>query len=495
MRCYQKLSQLLALALCVTIVGCGFAPEDDFTGTRVGDGIAPWAEIGAVQICLGTVFIGPPDDPAGGLCTSNTLVQEPCLADNDCGSRESCVCGRCIVQYCRVNSDCGNGRTCSFSENRCDVPCAVDEDCGDDSSCFNSTCRGRCEVDTDCQAGEVCNSLNRCITADCSNDGECLAGELCRIQRVPRVATEPTILAGRSIDEPRYTMWLEVSEELAQDRRAIWRATSHDGVHYRLNPASPVLIDADTAHAPSVVRAPDGGYDVYYEFGDGAELRYSQSTDGINFGTGSPVLTGTAGTANAVRSPSAVLMPDGQVAVYYQIGDGTGIGLATGSLGGSLTSMGPVLTPSDVHDPPDSSAAPQFWIDISNLRSPYALTTESATGEMSLRLWFSAFGRESGDSFQFGDVIPIEPTYSLGYASADISSPSTLSVWPFNPIFDRVNAFLDHRSELTPAVVRVRNTDGSLRDGYLMYYLDADATNTTDPPILNRIGVSGNGAF
>jgi hypothetical protein len=196
-----------------------------------------------------------------------------------------------------------------------------------------------------------------------------------------------------------------------------------------------------------------------------------------------------------VRAPSAVLLANNQVLVYYQIGDGSAIGLATGTLSGSLTSTGNVLTPSQVLDPPDSSVAPQFWIDIANLRSPYALATESASGELSLRLWFSAFGRESGDSFQFGEVIPIAPTYSVGYASATIDTPDVLSVWPFNPIFDRVEAFLDHRSELTPAVVRVRDADGTLRDGYLLYYLDAAATNTTDPPVLNRIGVAGNGAF
>lgn len=481
-------------AVLAVLTGCGFAPEDDFTGTRVGDGIAPWTDLGAVQLCLGTVFLGPPADPPGGMCTANTLVQAPCLADGDCRSRESCVCGRCIVQYCRTNSDCGNGRVCSFSENRCDVPCARDTDCGDDSECFNSTCRGRCETDLDCQAGEVCNSLNRCITADCSETNDCLAGELCQLQRVPRVAREPTILAGQSTAEPRFTMWLELSEELAQDRRAIWRAVSDDGVHYRINPAMPVVTDADAAHAPSVIREP-AGFGLYYEQGDGAQLKYAQSADGINFSPGVQVLAGVAGTGGAVRTPSAVLLPGGEVLVYYQVGDGSAVGLARGLLGGPLTSMGPVLTPAQVNDPPDSSAAPQFWIDISNLRSPYALATEAAGGEISLRLWFSAFGTESGDSYQFGEVIPIEPTYSLGYASASISAPEQFDVWPFNPIFDRVEAFLDHRSELTPAVVRVRDPDGALRDGYLLYYLDAAATNTVDPPVLNRIGVAGNGSY
>jgi|GEM_PF-1988266 len=481
-------------AIAAVLAGCGFAPSDDFTGTRVGDGIAPWSELGAVQICLGTEFVGPPDDPPGGLCTSNTLVQSPCLSDGDCRARESCVCGRCIVQYCRTNSDCGAGRTCSFSESRCDVPCAVDEDCGDDSVCFNNTCRGRCESIDDCQAGEVCNSQNRCVTAVCSDNGECLAGELCQLQRVPRVAREPTIVAGRAPTEPRFTMWLELSEQFAQDRRAIWRAESEDGVHYRLLPAMPVLEDANQAHSPTVVRTTDG-YSLYYEFGDGAELRYAQSADGMSFPVGSTVLSGTAGGPAAVRAPSAVITDGNQVMIYYQVGDGSSIAQATGMLGGPLSSMGPVLRPADVIDPPGGGVAPQFWVDIENVRSPQALITESGTGEPSLRLWFSAFGRESGDSYQFGDVIPIDPTYSIGYASASLAAPGDFTLWPFNPVFDRVEAFLDHRSELTPAVVRVRDADGNLRDGYLLYYLDADATNTTDPPILNRIGVAGNGDF
>ena len=53
-------------------------------------------------------------------------------------------------------------------------------------------------------------------------------------------------------------------------------------------------------------------------------------------------LAGGAG-ATAVHAPTAVVLPDGSVAVYYQRGDGAAIELATGAVGGALTGRGPGL--------------------------------------------------------------------------------------------------------------------------------------------------------
>ena len=41
----------------------------------------------------------------------------------------------------------------------------------------------------------------------------------------------------------------------------------------------------------------------------------------------------------------------------------------------------------------------------------------------SLRLWYAAFGKESGDSVQFGEITPIPPNYSIGYAAAPLTAP------------------------------------------------------------------------
>ena len=480
-------------ALIALAAGCGFAPSDDFTGRRAGDGIAPWQDLGPVYLCIGNEFIGPPDSEAGGLCSSQSVVEAQCVADDDCRSRETCVCGRCTIQYCTALSDCRGARTCSFSEARCDTPCGADDECADGEECFNSTCRGRCFTNDDCQTGEVCNSQNRCATARCSDDGDCLADEICRVQRVPRVATEPTLLARKTSGEPRFAMWLEMSEELQQDRRAIWRATSLDGQNFTIDPARPVIEDGLAAHAPSVVRTATG-LALYYEQGDGAELRVVESTNGIDWGSPTTVLSGGTGP-NAVRAPSAVVVPDQSVLVYYQLGDGDGIALATGQLGAALVTLGPVLTAADVVDPPTAAPDSQFWIEISAVRSPFVALTTGAAGAPSLRMWFSAFGRESGDSLQFGEVIPIDPNYSIGYAATTLEAPDRLEMWPFNPVIDNVAAFLDHRTELSPAIVQVTSDSGVPRDGYLLYYLDAVTDAPLGPFVLNRLRVAGNGTF
>lgn len=481
---------LLVLAL---LAGCGFGPNDEFTGRRAGDGIAPWTAIGPVQICLGNEFIGPPDSVPGGLCAASTVVEAQCTTDGDCDSREACVCGRCIIQYCTAASDCTAGRVCSFSEARCDVSCSADDQCAEGEQCFNGACRGRCFTDDDCQTGEVCNSANRCITARCSSDADCLGGERCRVQRVPRVAIEPSPLARERAGEPRFTIWFELSEELQQGRRSIWRATSADGRHFQVDPARPVLEDADAAHAPSMVRSEDG-YHLYYEQGAAAAIRVAFSPDGVEFAPAVTALSGGVG-ADSVGAPAALATGDGQVLVYFERGGGRAIGWAEGPLGGPLTDRGAALAPADVTVAQGADPDEPFWVEIESLRSPSALLTTGPSGQPRLRLYFSAFGRESGDSLQFGEILPIAPNYSVGYAAGPLESPATLAVWPFNPVLDRVSAFLDHRSELGPAVVQVTDASGAVSDGYLLYYMDAEASTSTDPPLLNRLQVGGNGAF
>ncbi len=471
------------LLLVLAIGGCGFAPQDDFTGRRVGDGAAPWTDLGVVQLCLGNELIGPPATDPGGLCIAGTSAEAPCAGDSDCRSREACVCGRCTVPYCTVNSDCPSGRTCSFSENRCDVVCAETSDCADGEQCFNNTCRARCATTDDCQTGEVCSANNRCVTADCASEADCIEGERCRIQRVPRVAREPTILDTGS-GPTRFVMWLELSSETDTEDRAIWRAISADGQRFRIDPARPVKDDGGAA-APSILRDGDG-YVLYYEYQQGAEIRVATSPDGIAFGDGQLALAGGVGPA-AARAPSAVLRGD-EVLLYYQIGDGTAIGLARGPLAGALTSLGPVLEPREVIDRGDDIAG-GAWLEVEAVRSPAAAII-SGPGGPRLHLWFSAFGRESGDSEQFGEVVPLPPNYSIGYAVTTTDAPQSLLLWPFNPVLDRVSAFLDHGSELDPAVVELVGSDGKPTDAYLLYYVDAETDSAAGPIELGRLGVA-----
>src|SRR5687768_6417036 len=165
------------ILLAFLLGSCGFLPEDDFTGKRAGDGIAPWEDLGPVQVCLGNQFLGPPDTTPGGLCHPTTQGQTACNDERDCRSREACVCGTCTVAYCATASDCAPPFSCTFSENRCDLVCASGDDCPDGAECRNGVCRGRCLDVTDCQSGEVCNSQNVCVSADCADDDACLASE------------------------------------------------------------------------------------------------------------------------------------------------------------------------------------------------------------------------------------------------------------------------------------------------------------------------------
>ncbi len=491
MRAFLVVTCLVAVALGA----CGFLPEDDFTGKRAGDGIAPWTDLGPVQVCLGNQYLGPAANPPGGLCFDENISEEPCTRDSQCGSREACVCGRCTVAYCAAASDCTGGRTCSFSERRCDVPCFADSECAGpgDTTCFNGVCRGRCLDDSECQTGEICDSRNYCTTADCEDDDGCLAGERCRVQRVPRQVLEPSPLA-TSTPARQIVLWLEVSDPVQVTQTAIWRAISSDGIHFTMSPAQPVVIDGNTARAPSVIRT-DAGYAMYYEASAGAQIRVVTSTDGITWSAPVAAIPGGTGPA-AARAPAAVRLPDGSVAVYYQIGDGAAIGLATGAVGDALDVRGPVLRPADVTVAPGDPGAP-FWDDVQRLQSPYAALTESADG-VSLRLWFSAFGRESADSLQFGVITPIPPNFSIGYAAAPLTDPGALAAWPYGPVADRVSAFLTHHDELGPGVAQLPGEDGA-DDAYLMYYVEANpamgAMGADGPFVIGRLGALGNGAY
>lgn len=475
------------LALAALVAACGFLPEDDFTGKRVGDGIAPWTDLGPVQVCVGTEAMAPPANPPGGLCSSVNAGDAPCASDGDCRSRESCMCGRCTVAYCAASSDCSGGRVCTFTENRCDVECADAFDCAAGEECANGTCRGRCFIDEECQTGEVCSSESYCITVDCSADGDCQGGERCRIQRVPRQALEPSPMMGDGA--ARIVMWLELADEGLLDRRRIWRAVSSDGRTFRIDPARPVLDDGLDTRAPSVVRT-QGGFALYYEWNDGAEIRVATSVDGTSFGNPTTAIPGGVG-AGAARAPAAVTLPDGSVAVYYQIGDGAAIGLATGAPGGALEVRPPVLTPAQATIAVSTRNAP-FWDPVVAVRSPTALVADGPGGP-SVRLWFAGFGRESADASQFGEVEPIPPNHSIGYAAASIENLGALEPWPYGPVVDRVEAFLDHREELSPGLLRLGGDDA-----YLLYYVEAapamDAMGEAGPFVIGRLGVLGNGA-
>ena len=78
---------------------------------------------------------------------------------------------------------------------------------------------------------------------------------------------------------------------------------------------------------------------------------------------------------------------------------------------------------------------------------------------------------------EFGKLVAEAANFSIGEAST--LDGRTLVPWPFDPAFDRVVQFVDHTSELDPAVVTVG-------DARLLYYRGASADEST----LENLGVA-----
>ncbi len=447
--------RLNLVLLAVLAAGCGLAPQDSFPGQRSGDGVAPWENLGPLPLCLSNRRLGPPASDTGGFCASGEdLAERACLSDGDCRSRERCVCNRCAVQFCTSNQECGRELVCNFGRRRCDRPCQTDDDCPDpDEQCRAGVCQGLCGSDADCQAGEVCNSLGRCIVDACQTDMDCREGEVCRLQREPALVAEPTVVVDPDA-EPPFTMFFEMANP-GDTVRSIWRAVSADGIIYRVDPVRPVVEDGATARAPSVVVVGDV-WRIYYEAQGG--IASAESVDrGVDFGPSSLVIPGD------LHAPAAVVLPDGEVAVYMEIGDGTGIGLWRG--GGAPV---PVLVPGQVTDP-------SGWRSVSDVGSPFVLLESSPLGEPTVRLWFEAVGVESDPAEVLGETRTNPPNHYIGFASTPAGAPDAFALWPYNPVFDRPVAFLEHRSEKSPAVARVPG-----QPVYYLYYAGASADETED---------------
>ena len=433
-------------AALLLVAGCGLGPLPDPSGV----GASPWRDLGPALVCLGSQGLEPPTAPPGGLCIGATTPEPAsCTTDRDCRSREACVCGSCTIAFCAVASDCVAPRSCTFAQHRCDLPCVASRDCRDAEECIAGVCRGRCATSTDCQHGEFCDSNHVCNSDDCADATGCRGGERCELQRVPRQVLEPAPLA----DGKTIVLYLDLAAPSTPDARAIWRATSRDGVHFAIDPPAPVV---DAARAPSAVR--DGGT-TYLYFEQAGALRVATAADGIAFGAPATLLAGAD-----LHAPSAVHVAGG-VVLYYERGGA--IGLATGLPETQLTDQGIVLRPAGVVVG-DGTPGTAFWIGITELASPHALVAGPA-GAQTIHLWFAAFGQESPPAQKFGTTTPIPPNFSVGFAAADPGSPSALAVWPYGPVADRIEAFLDHHDELGPAAVDAGD------DRFFLY--DVDATH------------------
>jgi hypothetical protein len=316
-------------------------------------------------------------------------------------------------------------------------------------------CRGTCGADRDCQHGERCDTgSGLCAASACDSDGDC-GGFACELQRAPSAVDEASpLLQGGGL-----ALYFQRTDPGSAP--ALWRATGTDGTHFSCDPDAPLL----PGEAPSVARTA-GGLQMLFSLG--GDTYAASSTDGTHFtATASPVLPG-------VDQPSLVIDASGTFVAYARK-DGQVV-RAESSDGTSFGAPAVVLTPAQV-------TLPMLWQGITNLRSPYAELVRDVHGHEQTRLWFSAFGQESGPSVQFGVPTPTPPDYSIGVATS--TDGVAFTPYPYDPVFDRVSDFLDHLSEMAPAVITLANRQ-------LLYFTRGPAMPSGAPADAQNIGVATN---
>lgn len=487
-----------AVLLAILGAGCTLAEEPLWSGTRVKSGVAPFQDQGGVEICVADHRLGSPDTDLAGFCVPRSAPpRESCRVDEDCKSRESCVCGFCTVKYCTRNDECGEGRACDFTLSRCVRKCEVECDCeGPNARCDIGMCQQLCIVNAECQSGEICSlSRARCISVPCSGDEDCFPEEECIIQREPRWLTEPTVLPGSAGGQT--TVFFDMVHPSTpgpplyeRPRHMIFRAVTSDGRAWVVDPAAPVLRPdiPDDYRAPTVIRG-SGGYVMYLEIGFGEGIARAVSADGRSwsFDPAEPVLRPVATFEEGrTAAPSAVVGPDGYPWLYYEYGDGAGIAAVRAvdaegrAFPADASARTPVLTTAQ-------AGSELLWRNVTRVRSPFVILDEDFEGAPLFRLYFSARGFESPEASSFGTVEQIPSNYSVGYAAS--RDGLAFEAYPYNPVFDRIypNTFVNHGSEVAPAVLR-------MGDQTLLFYAAANRDLgewenlrvAVNPPILHE---------
>ncbi len=508
----------IALACWSLAAGCGMAPQPEFTGARSPTGVAPYRGQGALEICIGPHRVGPPGSELGGFCVPKGTSQNlaPCSTDSDCPGREHCVCGRCMVKYCTRNDECGPDEMCDFSANRCVKRCTTECDCpGPNARCDLGMCQQMCLVDAECQTGEVCSlSRGRCLTVPCHSDEDCFEDEECLIEREPRHVAAPSVLA----EGPgRFRFFFDMD---VYGQKMIFSGMG-DEHQVSVQPRSvlepPACVQGTTCYdytEPTVFRYRDR-YVMFFvrtpflydssrepECGNGVcelgENRITgcpgdcpsdgifraESTDGTNWRISpeSAVLVAHYDWEEGdLRAPWALVSADGaRLFVYYESGHRHAIGRAeTEDLSGSSFPDPAVDQPDAVQGvrklvlTPREVEAPPLWRGIDQVGMPYVSVDEDALGRTFYRMWFAARGFESGTASSFGsEPEQIPANTSIGYAG----SPDGLAweVWPYNPVFDRIepNTFVNHASEFYPRVV-------GTGDRFLLFFCGSDRDETS----------------
>mgnify|MGYP002382191573 CR=1 FL=1 len=176
--------------------------------------------------------------------------------------------------------------------------------------------------------------------------------------------------------------------------------------------------------------------------------------------------------ASGLDAPALTRDPGGiGLLLYYGLADRSAIGLAESRDGIAFVARAaPVVRPADLSSP--------IFREVDRVASPFAEVVRESGAKAAVRLWIAARGRETGEGMKFGMPVVEAPNFSV----AELASTDGRAFVPFpwNPVLDRAVQFLDHRSELDPALVTLQAGAPGLR---ALLYRGASADESGAEPV------------
>jgi hypothetical protein len=455
-------------SFALLLVGCGALEQPERSGHSLADGLSPYRRADAVEVCQGSAELVRAASTNGeqGVCRPADRTPLGCSRHGDCRSREACVCGRCTVRLCEFSSDCPAHLSCAGSApRRCTKRCTADRDCDGVEQCQDGLCSRRCNEVSECIDGELCLA-GKCRVIACGSGGAaCGASESCDLQRVEGRLRAPAAL----ISGGRTVLYVEL--ERSDGTAAILRAESTDGRHFKAVPDAPVL-EPDAGRARIGAPAPlvESDRIVLFVELDGVEIGRAASTDGKSFGAVETALRATQGwEAGRVGAPSALRIGSRSL-VFYEGGDGAGIGAYT-STGDNQPLVAisdlPLLTPRSFENA-------MHWTSLEGISAPWAIRVDSPLGDPQLRLFVAGRGREdTAPRSSEAGAPPINT--SIGVAVAPLGNALALQVFAHNPVLADLKNLVPI-GETQPSVVQAGNE-------WRMYYESDDGLYVaTNPP-------------
>lgn len=437
------------LSLLALLAACGFQPISRENPPIPPDGLGPYREVGALALCQDGVALAATGPAQSGFCVPDDApAPDACTSDDACGTRERCLCGRCVVPFCTGNESCRAGESCILGSSQCGITCALDEDCAGGAACDRGRCAERCSEASECQRGESCSRLRGvCVAIACSEGAGCAADERCEPQTERRTLAEPAVV------ERDGQLILFVAD---LDAGAILRGRGVRIDAFEIDRA-PLLEDA-RGPAPVV----DGDDLVlYFARADRGALSRVSGADGEPGVIEEVLVPEHAWEGGVVDAPSAVVQ-DGRVILAYEGAGGIGVALEDG---GSWTGRDePAVTSALLEDP-------LLWREVGSVGSPMLLSDDTALGAPRLRMWVDARGAEGAATVVGDEVVPPPRNDSVG-TLLSLDGGETFLPAPFNPTFARVAELGRYKAESDPWVLHVD-------DEYRLWFVGADVEEGT----------------